>query len=106
MYEVGNIPPYMPRWQGIVLLLTVLASRRGGMSKQEALGVIVDESWFAIAPEDRPAYPSNLERGCTEPRWKTGICWARKDALENGFWKPGDVTTGTSLRGVGTGRNQ
>ena len=85
MYAVGNIHPYQPRWQGIVLLLTVLAVRRGGLSKQEALGEIVEEGWFAIEQDDKIAYPSNLERGCTEARWKTGICWARKDCVEKGL---------------------
>ena len=88
MYEVGNIPLFAPRWQGIMPLLTVLSSRRGGWSKQEALSVIADEGWFDIRPEDETAYPSNLERGCREPQWMTGICWGRKDGVENGLLEP------------------
>ena len=59
------------------------------MSKQEALGVITSEGWFQIEPEDKIAYPSNLDRGCTEARWRTGICWARKDGVEAGLLEKG-----------------
>jgi len=84
MYNVANIPKYCPRWQSIVMLLGVLSQTRRNLARQEANYQIRNNLWFDIQREDCVPYRSQMFTS-REPRWETGIAWARKDCVERGL---------------------
>lgn len=80
MPEAPNIRLFAPRGQCIILLLAALNELAGSVTKQEALSFIAQRKWFAIEADDLDPYPSQVHT-THEPRWKTVIAWARKDAI-------------------------
>jgi hypothetical protein len=61
------------------MMLLAILKERGSNTRQGTCNAILDCGWFDIHGEDLPPYPSmpNLE-----PRWRTVVAWARKDAIE------------------------
>lgn len=63
------------------MLLAALNETRYILTRREATEFIRSKLWFAIQPEDRLPYPSQMFTS-REPRWETVIAWARKDCVE------------------------
>lgn len=64
-----------------MMLLTTLKEVGSGERKQTC-DAIAQRGWFDIQGEDWPAYPSMPNH---EPRWRTVVAWARKDAFDFGY---------------------
>jgi hypothetical protein len=77
MYLDSN--PYSTRSQMIMILLGIMADRKGGHSKQEVISMIEESGWFDFKEEDRNPYPT-VKTG--EPRWHTSVAFRRKDCYE------------------------
>ena len=80
---LSPISVFQPRDQCIVLLMAALKEHGVTATKQEAVQWISEHGWFALQPEDRKPYPSQTTT--REPRRKTLIAWARKDAVLREF---------------------
>lgn len=80
---LSPISVFQPRGQCIVLLIAALKENGVTLTKREAVQWISEQRWFAIQPEDWKPYPSQTTTH--EPRWKTLIAWARKDAVLRNF---------------------
>lgn len=65
------------------MLFAALDAAGTSLSRQQATQSILANRWFAIQDEDRHPYLS--QTGAREPRWKTLIAWARKDAILRGY---------------------
>ena len=59
------------------------------MTKLEVLEIIAHEKWLHLTQQDLIPYKSNLEQGVWEQRWKTEICWARKDGVVHKLMESG-----------------
>ena len=59
------------------MLLQIL-HLEGECTRQHAADCIADRGWFDITGEDFRPYPTQHE-----PRWRTLVAWARKDAFEH-----------------------
>jgi hypothetical protein len=68
----------------MLLLLFAVRKLDRAVGKSEAVGQIEKANWFAISQIHRTPYRSKVERGQTEPRWKTMIAFARKDCVLQG----------------------
>ena len=81
MPEIAGINLFAPRGQIILMLLTALKEEGSG-TRQETCDRISQRGWFDIQGEDWPPYPTMTN---LEPRWRTLIAWARKDAFDFGY---------------------
>ena len=81
MPEIAGINLFAPRGQIILMLLTALKEEGCG-TRQETCDRISQRRWFDIQDEDWPPYPTVTNH---EPRWRTLVAWARKDAFDFGY---------------------
>jgi len=81
MPKIAGLDLYSTRGQLIVMLLATLKEEGSG-SRQETCNRIVNRHWFNIQDEDWPPYQSMPNH---EPRWRTVVAWARKDAFDFGY---------------------
>jgi hypothetical protein len=78
MPQIAGINLFAPRGQIIMMLLAALKEDGSG-TRQETCDRISQRGWFDIQDEDWPPYPTMANN---EPRWRTLIAWARKDAYD------------------------
>ncbi len=71
---------YSNRGQGVFLVLYTLRELSGACTKKEVLAFIQDGDLYDITRHDLPPYESK-----DEPKYHTLLCWARKDAVEDGW---------------------
>jgi hypothetical protein len=80
MSPIAGVDIYSVRGQIIVMLLEVLRLDGGSSTRRSTADSIVDRHWFDIKSEDWPPYPTQQNK---EPRWRTLVAWARKDASDH-----------------------
>ncbi len=74
------------RPQLVILILETLDQLGCSGSREEVLHRIANEGWFArIDLEDNVPYASVSDGGSQEPRWRTLLSWARKDAFDGAY---------------------
>jgi hypothetical protein len=81
MPQLAGIDLFGARGQIIMMLLTVLKEDGTG-TRQGTCNAISNRGWFDIQDEDWPPYPTMPNK---EPRWRTVVAWARKDAFDFGY---------------------
>lgn len=79
MRKIARVPVESSRGQCIVLLLSALRELGGGKTKYETTSFIREQQWFDIQKDDLHSYPSMTTK---EPRWRTLIAFAMKDARD------------------------
>ncbi len=80
MPQIAGLDLYGARGQLIFMLLAAL-KEDGSNTRQGTCDAISTRGWFDIQDEDWPPYPTMPNH---EPRWRTVIAWARKDAFDFG----------------------
>jgi hypothetical protein len=80
MKEQKTIAYNSRRGQEMILVLSALESIRGVSRKTEVIDYIVGRGWISVSGNDRVPY-----EGQSEPRFRTLLAYARKDAVEKGY---------------------
>lgn len=82
MPTVAGLNIETPQDQLAVMVLKALDELGAESTRTDTIRSIANRQWFALIPEDRQRYPSDVQRGLHEPRWHIALAFARSRAVE------------------------
>jgi hypothetical protein len=82
MPTIAGLKLETPQDQLAVMVLKALDELGAESTRGDTIRLIANRQWFALIPEDRHRYPSDVQRGLHEPRWHIALAFARSRAVE------------------------